>query len=132
MNVIRKAMPEQVEALRGPLFAAYKAVARYQMERTPESESKMRVAIGVTVPMLRPFQKLLPRHKRRYLVALEAGSKDRGLVPARDLALLFDEAIYEMHIRLSPRERGAARPVEPWSDALLALLDERSAYAGPL
>ena len=49
MNVLRKGMPEHIEALRWPLFAAYKQVARFQFERTEATELAMR-----------PFRKLLP------------------------------------------------------------------------
>ena len=125
-------MPERVEALRGPLFAAYKAVARFQMERDDASERLMRTAIGSTVPLLRPFRKLLPRYKQRYLAALESASTQAGLLPPSDLLLLFDETVFQMHVRLSPRERGAATPLEPWGEALLALLDERREWRGDL
>jgi hypothetical protein len=48
------------------------------------------------------------------------------------LLLLFDETVFLLHVRLSPRERGEAPPLEPWGDALLALLDERRTYSGPI
>jgi len=131
MNVIRKTMPAQVEALREPLFAAYKAVARYQFERTPESEAAMRAAVGRGIPLLRPFRKLLPRFKQRYLRALDEAASDAILLPASDFLLLFDETVFQMHVRLSPRERGSApAPLEPWGQALLALLDDRSEWRG--
>ena len=132
VNVIRKAMPDQVEALREPLFAAYTALARYQFDRTDEAERRMRDSISRVVPMLRPFLPLLPRHKRRYLVALEAASEDESLLSASELLLLFDQAVYELHVRLSPRERGQAATPEPWTEALLTLLDERRNFAGPV
>lgn len=132
MNVLRKAMPEQVEALRAPLFAAYRSIVRYQFERTDETEAGMRRAIAAAVPLLRPFRKLLPRHKQNYLRALEEASADDGVLPASDLLLLFDETVFRMHVRLSPRERGEAPPLEPWGEALLALLGERRNYAGKL
>ena len=128
MNVIRKTMPEQVEALRTPLFAAYQRVLDYQFERTDEADSRMRRAIAEVVPYLRPFRKLLPRHKRNYLRALEEATADPSILSPHDLLLLFDEAVFLLHVRLSPRERGEARPLEPWGDALLDLLDERRAW----
>ena len=132
MNVIRKAMPEYVEALRQPLFAAYRQLVRYQFERTDEAETAMRRSIGEVVPLLRPFRKLLPRYKRNYLRALEEAARQPNLLPASDFLLLFDETIFLLHIRLSPRERGEAPPLEPWGEALLALLDERRSYDGAL
>jgi hypothetical protein len=124
-------MPEQVAALREPLFTAYKALARYQFERTREREMAMRQAIARATPMLRPFLGLLPPHKRRFVRALEKASQNNSVLNAPDLVLLFDQTIYELHIRLSPRESGEAAPSEPWSDALLALLDERREFTGP-
>ena len=128
MNIIRKTMPEQVEALRTPLFAAYQRVLDFQFERTDEAETRMRAAIAEVVPYLRPFRKLLPRHKQNYLGALEEATADPGALPPGDLLLLFDETVFLLHVRLSPRERGEARPLEPWGDALLDLLDERRAW----
>jgi len=128
MNVIRKTMPQQVEALRTPLFAAYQRVLDFQFERTTEAESQMRDAIAGVVPYLRPFRKLLPRHKQNYLRALEEATADPSALPPGDLLLLFDETVFQLHVRLSPRERGEARPLEPWGDALLDLLDERRAW----
>ena len=132
MNVLRKAMPDHVEALREPLHAAYKRIVRYQFERTGEAEDAMRRAIGEAVPLLRPFRKLLPRHKLNYLRALEEASSDSAVLSASDLLLLFDETIFCLHIRLSPRERGEAPPLEPWGGALLALLDQRRSYNGAI
>ena len=133
MNVIRRLRPEQVDELRRPLFAAYKALAMYQFERTDEAERRMRVAIGAVVPYLRPFKRLVPRYKQRYLKALEEASGDPSLLPASDLLLLFDETVFQMHVRLSPRERGEAPPpLEPWGRALLELLDERREWSGSL
>jgi hypothetical protein len=132
VNTIRKAMPEHVEALREPLFAAYRRIARYQFERTDESEMAMRRTIGVVVPLLRPFRKLLPRYKQTYLRVLEDAAADAALLPASDLLMLFDETVFLLHIRLSPRERGEAPTLEPWGAALLALLDERRTFAGPI
>jgi hypothetical protein len=127
MNVLRKAMPEHVQALREPLFAAYRRIVTYQFERTDEAEMAMRRAIGEAVPMLRPFRKLLPRFKQNYLRALDEAARDPSVLPPSDLLLLFDETVFLMHVRLSPRERGEAPPLEPWGKALLALLDERRA-----
>jgi hypothetical protein len=129
VNVLRKAMAQHVEALREPLFAAYSRVAEYQFQRTPEAEAEMRRAVGDVVPLLRPFRKLLPRHKQAYLRALEETSSEPDLLPPGDFLLLFDETVYQLHVRLSPRERGLApKPLEPWGDALVALLDERQAW----
>ena len=128
MNVIRKTMPEQVKALRTPLFAAYQRVLDFQFERTDDAEMRMRRAIAEVAPYLRPFRKLLPRHKQNYLRALEEATADPGALPPGDLLLLFDETVFLLHVRLSPRERGEAPPLEPWGNALLALLDERRAW----
>ena len=124
-------MPEQVEALRAPLFAAYQRVLDYQFERTNSAETRMRKAISEVVPYLRPFRKLLPRHKQNYLRALEEATADPSTLPPGDLLLLFDETVFMLHVRLSPRERGEAPPLEPWGDALLNLLDERRAWQRP-
>lgn len=129
MNILRGMLPEQVEALRQPLFTAYRAVYQYQFERTDEAEAAMREAIGSVVPLLRPFRRLLPRHKQRYLRALDDASGGRMLLGPSDLLLLFDETIFLLHVRLSPRERGAAPPVEPWGQALRELLDGRRNWA---
>ena len=45
MNVLRKAMPEHVEALREPLFAAYRRIVAYQFERTDEAPEKQRIDV---------------------------------------------------------------------------------------
>jgi hypothetical protein len=127
VNVIRKTMPEQVKALRA-LLAAYQRVLDYQFQRTDEAEARMRTAISGVMPYLRPFRRLLPRHKQNYLRALEEASADPGVLSPEDLLLLFDETVFLLHVRLSPRERGEAPPLEPWGDALLDLLDERRAW----
>jgi hypothetical protein len=77
----------------------------------------MRQAVSAAVPLLRPFRKLLPRYKQTYPRALQDASADPALLTASDLLLLFDETVFLLHVRLSPRERGEAPPLEPWRRA---------------
>jgi phosphohistidine swiveling domain-containing protein len=127
MNVLRKAMAREAAELKPLLGRAYHAIGRFQAERTPANEARLRDALAPAIVHLMVFRPLLPAYKRTYFDALE--SAWRGL-PAGDLIMLFDHCIDITHLRLR-RALSMAEAQQPWSRALLDLFDERRAAPPP-
>lgn len=117
LNTIRNFFPDEIEALKPLLRAAYKAVLCYQTDRGKAEEAAMRYAIAQTLPILAVFKPHLPVYKRRYVELLE---QDAALT-AYDLVVCFDRAIYELHARVKCGEYAHL----PYSENLRELLDER-------
>ena len=119
MNILRKAMAAEVEALKPLLTDAYGTILRFQRARTAENEARMRAAMEPAIAALMPFRPLLPPYKQSDFTVLER--EWRGL-SAHDLIMLFDHCISIMHVRLE-RAVSADEAQQPWSRELLRLLD---------
>jgi phosphohistidine swiveling domain-containing protein len=117
LNTIRNLFPQEVEALKPLLRAAYQAILDYQHEREQAREANMRAAIRRTLPILKTFKPHIPRYKGTYIELLE---NDEQLAPY-DLIICFDRAIYELHARVKCGEWSHL----PWSKNLRNLLNER-------
>ncbi|MGE5673032.1 MAG: PEP-utilizing enzyme [Mycobacterium leprae] len=120
MNILRKAMAEEAERLKPLLDLAYNAIERYQRDRNDENEARLREAMAPAVAQLMLFRPYMPTYKQDDFNALERHWRE--LTP-HDLIMLFDHCVNIMHLRM---DRNLMRK-EPWSAALLAILDERQA-----
>jgi phosphohistidine swiveling domain-containing protein len=121
VNVLRKAMAAEVEALKPLLDCAYASILHFQRDRTRENEQSMRAAMEGAIERLMIFRPLLPPYKQNDFNVLE--SQWRTL-SAHDMVMLFDHCISIMHVRLE-RTRSANEAQQPWSDELLDLLQRR-------
>lgn len=121
MNVLRKYMAAEAEALKPLLDRAYHAIVRYQGDRTAANESLLRVALAPAIGKLGVFKPYMPAYKQAYFDVL---IDDAEAMTPRDLIMLFDHCIDIMHLRLS-RDIPAGEAGQPWSRALLAALDGR-------
>lgn len=119
MNVLRKAMASEVEELRPVLDEVYAAVLRFQRDRTPANEERMRAAMGPAVEHLMRFRPLLPAHKQRDFTLLEERWRE---LSAHDLIMLFDHCVSIMHVRLE-RKRSSWEAQQPWTAEMRRLLD---------
>lgn len=117
MNAIRKHFPDEIEALRPLLRAAYDAILAFQLDRVADREARMRDAIRATVPILSRFKPFVPGYKARYLELIERQED----LAAHDLVVCFDRGVYELHTRLPTGQFAHL----PWSKELRDLLDER-------
>lgn len=119
MNILRKAMAKEVEDLKPVLAEVYTAILRYQRHRTPENEDILRESMEPAIERLMPFRPLLPAYKQRDFSLLEDTWRE---LPAGDLIMFFDHCVSIMHVRLE-RKRSSWEHQQPWSAAMLALLD---------
>lgn len=119
MNILRKLMSAEVEALKPLLDDAYAAILRFQPDRSIANEYRLREAMGLTIERLQQFKPLLPRYKQRDFDALH---NEWQTLPPGDLIMLFDHCISIMHVRLE-RRRDRNEVDQPWSRAMLRLLD---------
>ena len=123
MNVLRKAMGAEADKLKPLLDLTYHAILRYQENRTPATERRLREAMEPTIAQLMVFRPYMPTYKQDFFNLLETDW--RQLTPG-DLIMLFDHCVNIMHLRM---ERAMARNEleQPWSRELLAKFDERRA-----
>lgn len=123
MNVLRKALATEAAQLKPLLDLTYHSILKYQTQRTPATEAKLREAMEPTVAQLMIFRPYMPTYKQDFFNLLE--SDWRTLTPG-DLIMLFDHCVNIMHLRM---ERAMARneAEQPWSRELLEKFDERRA-----
>jgi len=119
MNILRKAMGPEVEALKPVLDQVYAAILRYQRDRSEANETRLRETIGPAIEQLMKFRPLLPSYKQADFELLE--SEWRSL-SAHDLIMLFDHCVSIMHVRLE-RKRSTWEAQQPWTADMLRLLD---------
>jgi phosphohistidine swiveling domain-containing protein len=129
LNVLRKAMAEEAATLKPLLDRTYHGILRYQEDRTAANEQRLRQAMEPTVAQLMIFKPYMPTYKQEYFTLLEA--EWQVLAPG-DLIMLFDHCVNIMHLRME-RALTADERQQPWSQALLDLMNERRALppAGP-
>jgi phosphohistidine swiveling domain-containing protein len=130
MNILRKAMSREVEDLKPVLDAVYHAILRFQQNRSPANEERMRAAVQPAVERLMQFRPLLPAYKQSDFNLLEDAWRD---LSAHDLIMLFDHCVSIMHVRLE-RKRSQWEAQQPWTAELLQLLDRyrNAPAAGPV
>ncbi len=130
MNILRKAMAREVEDLKPVLDAVYASILRFQRERTPRNEIRLRAAMAPAIERLMQFRPLLPAYKQSDFNLLEDTWTE---LPAHDLIMLFDHCVSIMHVRLE-RKREQWEEQQPWTGNLLRLFDSyRDAPAtGPI
>ncbi|MFZ5826243.1 MAG: PEP-utilizing enzyme [Bacillota bacterium] len=121
MNILRKAMAEEAERLKPLLGRTYSAIKRFQEERTPANEARLRAEMAPAIIQLMIFKPLMPLYKQEYFTVLE--SEWERLGPG-DLIMLFDHCVSIMHLRL---ERMVSRneAEQPWSHELLEVFNQR-------
>lgn len=121
MNVLRKAMAEEAERLKPLLGRTYSAIKRYQEDRSPANETRLRREMGPTVAQLMLFKSLMPLYKQEYFSLLAA--EWERLAPG-DLIMLFDHCVNIMHLRLDRLVTEDERE-QPWSRELLEVFNQR-------
>jgi phosphohistidine swiveling domain-containing protein len=119
VNILRKTMGPEVEALKPVLDRVYASILRLQRHRTPANEEAMRAAMGPAIERLMTFRPLLPAYKQRDFRLLEERWQ---ALSAHDLIMLFDHCVSIMHVRLE-RKRSSWEAQQPWTAELRRLLD---------
>lgn len=119
MNILRKAMAQEVAELKPVLDEMYASILRFQRDRTPAHEEHMRAATAPTIERLMHFRPLLPSYKQRDFSLLEDTWRT---LPAHDLIMLFDHCVSIMHVRLE-RKRSSWEAQQPWTAEMRRLLD---------
>jgi len=119
MNILRKAMAQEVTELKPVLDTVYAAILRFQRNRTPANEEGLRAAMEPAIERLMCFKPLLPAYKQRDFSLLNDTWQQ---LPAGDLIMLFDHCVSIMHVRLE-RKKSAWEAQQPWSAEMLRLLD---------
>jgi len=121
MNVLRKFMAAEAQALKPLLDMAYGAIVRFQRDRTAANETKLRTAFEPAIRQLMVFRPYMPAYKQAAFDVLEDSWR---ALPAGDLIMLFDHCVDIMHLRLS-RELSPEEQQQPWSRDLLEILEQR-------
>jgi phosphohistidine swiveling domain-containing protein len=119
MNILRKAMAREVAELKPVLDRVYASIVRFQQNRTPANEERMREAMQPAIERLMDFRPLLPPYKGSVFHLLEDRWRE---LPAHDLIMLFDHCVSIMHVRLE-RKRSSWETQQPWTAELRRLLD---------
>ena len=129
MNILRKALTDEAAKLKPLLDLTYHAILRYQRDRTPANEARLREQMAPTVEQLMVFKQYMPTYKQDYFNLLE--QEWRHLGPG-DLIMLFDHCVNIMHLHMD-RAKSENELQQPWSEDLLELLNARRALppAGP-
>lgn len=112
-------MAAEVAELKPVLDEVYTAVLRYQRDRTPANEERLRTTMEPAIERLMLFRPLLPPYKQRDFTALEESWRQ---LPAHDLIMLFDHCVGIMHVRLE-RRRSSWEAQQPWTVEMLRILD---------
>src|SRR4051794_41030249 len=97
MNILRKAMGAEVEALKPVLADVYATILHYQRDRTPSNEARLREAMEPAIAHLMTFRPLLPSYKQSDFQLLETEWRTLSM---HDLIMLFDHCVSVMHVPL--------------------------------
>jgi len=114
-------MAEEAAKLKPLLDVTYYAIGRFQADRSPANENRLRDAMGPVVEQLMLFRPYMPTYKQHYFNVLEA---EWHALPARDLIMLFDHCVDIMHLRMT-RHLTKEEAQQPWSREMLGYLDKR-------